>query len=264
LNAEETTGKNNNAKTQPKKSWLRRALSEPNAADWIIAAFTIVIGVVGIFQWRVIRGQLKVIEDGGADTHELAVQAKNQAIETGKANDLAKDALIKVQRAFVIVHRIPNIRAVIGDDGIPYYEFSFSVENSGTTPTRNYTAHINWMRYAKAMPHNFLFPDAWGKGVPHDNTFPVIGPRETTDFPVGLIPKSDVDAVHAHRLHIYIYGWIRYNNVFDGTPQHVTKFSYEVVSGGAKARLLNEGWTESIKLVGTGPRFNCFDEECKE
>ncbi len=66
----------------PKKSWLRRAASEANAADWIIAAFTVVIALVGILQWRVIGGQLDEMKKGGTDTHELAVQAKNQADRT--------------------------------------------------------------------------------------------------------------------------------------------------------------------------------------
>jgi hypothetical protein len=87
---------------QPKKSWLRRAFSEPNAADWIIAAFTFVIAVVGIFQWIVIRGQLSEMRAGGKDTHELAVQAKNQG---DASRDLAEAAKLQADRTKDIADR---------------------------------------------------------------------------------------------------------------------------------------------------------------
>src|SRR5579863_8458421 len=77
LNAEKTKGQGDDA-DQQQRSWLKRALSEPNGADWIIATFTVVIALVGILQWLVIGGQLTEMKNGGVDTHELAVQAKNQ------------------------------------------------------------------------------------------------------------------------------------------------------------------------------------------
>ncbi len=78
LSAEQFPGENN-APAQARRSWVPRAVSEPNAADWIVALFTVVIAFVGILQWKVIGGQLDEMKKGSADTHELAVQAKNQA-----------------------------------------------------------------------------------------------------------------------------------------------------------------------------------------
>src|SRR5260370_20749294 len=81
LSAEQFPGENN-AHAQARRSWVPRAVSEPNAADWIVALFTVVIAFVGILQWKVIGGQLDEMKKGSADTHELAVQAKNQADRT--------------------------------------------------------------------------------------------------------------------------------------------------------------------------------------
>jgi len=262
LNYKEADGEQSNASAQPKKSWLRRALSEPTGADWIIAAFTVVIAVVGIFQWIVIRGQLREMEKGGKDTHELAVQAKNQAIESGKANDLAKDALIKVQRAFVIIDTVPDMQPIEAN-GNQSILFNFYMENFGITPTRKTTAHINWATDQNALPDNFAFPDAWKAGVPHNNTQTVIGPKTKAPLNAGPIPKATIAKVFNHQMHLYFYGWVRYSDVFDNTPRHVTKFCYEMIPVEGKVHLQTGEVRASYQLATCG-RFNCNDEECRE
>lgn len=260
MNTKETAGENNNAKTQPKKFWLRRALSEPSAADWIIAAFTIVIGVVGIFQWLVIRGQLRVMEEGGADTHELAVQAKNQAIESGKANDFARDALVRVQRAFITIDTVPEMQTSL-NNGVQSMWFAFYIENSGTTPTRRLEAHINWLEAPGTMPSNFAFPDAGA--AERNKLVPVIGPKAKFPLIAGPISREFIEKLYRNEVHLYIYGWAAYNDIFDKTPRHITRFCYEVVYGGI-TRLPNGQEGPGIRIAITGTRFNCYDEECKQ
>lgn len=57
---------------------------------------------------------LKEIQKGGMDTHELAVQAKNQA-------DVARDSLQSVQRAFVFPGRPRNHSGHQRDNGKRHY-----------------------------------------------------------------------------------------------------------------------------------------------
>lgn len=52
-----------------------------------IALFALCSIVVGILQWNVMKGQLKVMQDGGTDTHNLAIAAGNQATWTQRLSD---------------------------------------------------------------------------------------------------------------------------------------------------------------------------------
>ena len=55
-----------------------------------IAFFGLCSVIVGVLQWRSMNGQLKEMQRGGTDTHELAVQAKNQADRTKDVADQMK------------------------------------------------------------------------------------------------------------------------------------------------------------------------------
>jgi len=104
-------------------SGFARKFSEPNLADWIIAAFTIVIGVVGIFQWRAISGQwgemkaagqqtdkliclyqqqLAALQQQATDTHDLAVQAGKQA-DAARASATTTLRMFEANRPVVVL-----------------------------------------------------------------------------------------------------------------------------------------------------------------
>jgi hypothetical protein len=261
LNAHQSK-KNGNSATEKKKWWIVRFFAESNATDWAIALLTAALVIVGYWQWQAISGQLEEMKKGGADTHELAIQAKNQAIESGKANDLAKDALIKVQRAFVIFNDVPDMQ-LIGANRNQAILFNFWLENSGTTPTRRFEAHINWAYGPNALPNNFTFPDKWPPGEPHVNKFAILGPRAKTPLNAGPISTAIIEKVFLHQMHLYFYGWARYNDVFDKTPRYVTKFCYEMIPAEGKLHLQGGDMRAGFQLVIYG-RFNCYDEECKE
>ena len=44
-----------------------------------MAAFTMVLVLVGVGTYLILKNQLREMHEGGTETHELAVQAKNQA-----------------------------------------------------------------------------------------------------------------------------------------------------------------------------------------
>lgn len=135
------------------------------------------------------------------------------------------------------------------------------MENYGTTQTRDLAGHINTMMGPNVIPKNFTFPDAGDRGS--DNAVPVIGPKDKFPLVGGPVPRDFIERLYRHELHLYFYGWVRYNDIFDKTPRHITRFCYEVVAGGV-TRLPSGQEGQGVRVVTIGTRFNCFDEECRD
>ncbi len=66
--------------------------------------------------------------------------------------------------------------------------------------------------------------------------------------------SADWDA-EGYSIH-FLFGSIHYTDMFDGTPEHITKFCY--VLKGTKS-----GGNLTVKSDGLCPYWNCSDEECK-
>jgi hypothetical protein len=206
-------------------------------------------------------GQLAEMRKSTKAAQDAANAARQGALEAKNANDFARDALVKVQRAFVVINKVPDMQLVEanGDLGIL---FNFYLENSGTTPTRKFTAHINWYYGSDPMPDNFAFPDRWKPDAPHRDPLDLIGPKGKSPLNAGPISRAIIERVLHQQLHLYFYGWARYNDIFSNTPRYVTKFCYEMVPGvGVPVQngLLREGY----QLMPCRNN-NCYDEECKE
>ena len=114
------------------------------------------------------------------------------------------------------------------------------------------------------MPTDFTFPDI-GTVQMRQGEIPA---RATGNATIeGIRPEVFVDAEH-NRSRIYVWGWITYNDVFKGTPRHLTEFCDEV----SNIKITNEdasqapqassefSWTLSFCLVS----HNCYDRQCSD
>src|ERR1700693_2571114 len=94
---------------------------------------------------------------------------------------------------------------------------------------------------AYLLDHADPTPSGWGRQVKHCHipdgfrfadypggrcTPSVIGPRSETYIPVN-IAIQDAIAAHERRKRILVYGWLEYNDIFEGSRRHRTEFCYE-------------------------------------
>jgi hypothetical protein len=184
-------------------------------------------------------------------------QTKRAATAAEKANETTTEALTSVQRAFVFVKSEHEVIA-FGPPGDQLFQITFRFENAGTTPTRNLKSHLNWRFQHEPMDQNFSFADQGGRETPA-----VLGPKEYFGLTTDSLPTKIFDEVVAKRIHFYVWGWAKYNDVFKNTAQHVTRFCYELFPFAAsmdkRTKLVNMQYR-----FNNCPYFNCADEDCKE
>jgi hypothetical protein len=130
----------------PEKSWPVRLVDDPD--DFLIALFTVVLGIAAIYQGRLLYKQdeklnrsLKVAEASSASA-EGGVKA---AVE---ANSISRETAKQQLRAYLSVdrykeYRIANIENNTTTNG-PQYSLSyyFNITNCGQTPATNVTVKV--------------------------------------------------------------------------------------------------------------------------
>jgi hypothetical protein len=86
--------------------------------------------------------------------------------------------------------------------------------------------------------------------------------------PAAAVTPQDIIAAQAGRKFIYLWGWMKYSDVFPKTPEHITRYCWLVLPGGdplafvphAPGRPPTPG-TLSFDTIHHS-EGNCIDEEC--
>lgn len=203
-------------------------------------------------------GQMTTLANQAIDQANAARQSAQEAKDS---NDFARDSLIRVQRALVVVDPVPSIQVNMDNTGTKGMWFNFFMENTGTTPTRRLEAHINVWKGPTTLPNDFGFPDV--NSGPNDRVTPIIGPKSRAPLIAGPISEDSIEKLDRKEVHLYAYGWVRYNDIFDKTPRHITKFCFEIISAGLIKDQSGQV-TPGIRVITTGTHFNCYDEECQK
>jgi len=198
-----------------------------------------------------------------AYTIKIYFANKKAAEAAEKAANAARDSLTVVQRAYVSIGEISGSRlGVSNNPNTIYLAVTFPWENAGYTPTRNMTTHISWYFYKHGLPKGWSFPDLWKVGQPHIPMGGVVSPRGKIGYTVGPITADDIRKIQLHKDRLFFWGWAKYRDVFDDTPEHVTQFCYELVgfNGNPFSPNLTEQFTP---LWNNCDSNNCQDRECK-
>lgn len=174
-----------------------------------------------------------------------------------EANNINRDALVSVQRAFINVGQSLQENAVIvpGQKEINNWEFRPRFTNSGATPTRNAHNHGNFLPWGGPLPEHFPFPDI---GQPGPDTPFILGPKEDVTGALLEVPIGTIKAVQDKTEHLYFYGWITYEDIFPKTSKHISMFCIELtdVRGELKTN------TPHAMAWAVCPIHNCADGEC--
>jgi hypothetical protein len=194
--------------------------------------------------------------------------------------DATRESYTAVQRAFVVSSGIKIEPKKDQDGAITGYELSPLIWNSGSTPTKDMRAvFIDPRQYRQNSyygpppdPDSFIIT-----GPSSDPTTPklsryVIGPHDYLP-PIArpfMLNRRTTQDILSGQLGSFYFGVIRYYDVFDGSPEHVTKFCYDLnsfVAGGA------EGFSASGPGLAAPavrpdfaicPHWNCADNECED
>lgn len=185
-----------------------------------------------------------------------------QWCEMRQATNLTREALTSVQRAFVFY--TPDVQPSwitdkVGSTKIVAWTYFIPRKNTGTTGTRNLREYVSASYGTDAITESFDFHDS-GDGVSGS-----ANPQVTNFFQTGQIPTASVQAAQNGKQHIYVFGWIRYNDVFEGTPERITKFCFEVhpLSGDyTNTKGGPFGTKANFCTVGSKTIHNCSDEDC--
>lgn len=211
---EQTTGQEK--ANQGKQGWewftdfALRVVSDPVAFFTLwIALFTAVLAWSTIKLWKAGERQISIAKDS-------ADAAKSSA-------DTARDALVKLQRAQLFVQDFPWLwRPDLGRSGKYLYDIQPLIINTGNTATKNMMVEVEYLESDGPLPSGFDFPYV---SPAHPS---LVRPNGSVKGKHIYITDEELVEIQAGPTHFYIYGRITYNDVFDGTPVHTTRFCTEV------------------------------------
>jgi hypothetical protein len=170
-----------------------------------------------------------------------------------KQNRISRDSLEKVQRAFVSFSPdITNLWITDTEDSpdITAWRFQVAIRNSGATTTRRLQDHIFIKSLPGTIPDNFDFHDL------ESGEKSMVAPQDHIFYWTDPISVQDMAKPGEHT---YLYGWATYNDVFEGTDLHITKFCYEVHP--VLRNFTSKTWISRTTLCPD--HHNCTDDDCK-
>ncbi|WP_353071484.1 hypothetical protein [Tunturiibacter gelidiferens] len=178
-----------------------------------------------------------------------------------RVSDQTAAANVATQRAFISFSGVggqnisdPTGKTLVGMSLSPVWQ------NSGTTPGRDAISQVNWQVWPTDIPEGFTFPD---NSSVERRKF-VIGPKTPLALQMGGIPIEQFDQVRQRKFRLFVFGWVRYRDIFPDTPVRLTEFCSEIVNiASTKADMTDP--TNNFSWAAQGCReYNCYDEECPD
>ena len=189
---------------------------------------------------------------------KLAGQALAQANATRNLAQTSKDALESVQRAFVFTSTGHGDPPVMSDGPPTTVSIAVPFENSGSTPTQNLTAHINWIAMPPGVGEDY-FGDMLVNGAVPADTDAVLGPHSAGSTLNVVLPRDTFIQATKGQTSVRIWGWIKYRDIFKDTPRRLTEYCYHLRFSG---KIVND--IPATYTLENCPTHNCSDEQCKD
>ncbi len=220
-----------------RQKWLHKYYCDIRITDFYVAYFTgaLVLVTFGLafLGWRQVGSMRRTIK----------------TMETTEQRQLR--AYVFIKQISYFSHYDPSTKS-----------FWWSVqpiwENSGGTQTRDLFINVNSRVDPSPLPDNFDFQD----GPKNPNIPCVMGPRSTLRGASITITGADLQAVRDRKKHFHIWGWAKYNDIFQGTSAHVTRFCCDIsFLGDPHAHISDKN---IVEMIFTNYRkYNCSDDECE-
>lgn len=208
------------AKEQTSKPELKPFLSH---GEWVMGSLTAIYVVISFFSFRAIRRQA-----------DIAGQAATAAGDAARAAERNTDALINIERPFLLVTRarydvLPRTRPDGRSENVSHVHISS--QNSGHSPAWPVTLGGRFKAFAKAedLPQE---PD-YG-AIDEIQTYGIVIPPGEEREILNITHEGAEDefsAVVTGEMFWFAYGFIRYRDIFG--REHETRFCY--ASSGGRA-----------------------------
>lgn len=225
-----------NNKGKNKRQWY------DNSTDWLLVLFNglLVVATIALF----------ISAERGVDA------AKRSAEAADRSAQIAENGLSKLQRAFITINRIFYL-SHLGDDGTVWWSAHLDWQNSGNSPARKVRPF-----FTRYFEDNDI-PAAYKFAVPSGRPELFVGPHAGMQSGGFGITADEFKMVREGKKFLYIWGQIDYRDIFDGTPDHVTKFLIQVKDFRGDVTKVWDDKTNVIEvLMDTPGRHNCADEDC--
>jgi hypothetical protein len=216
----------------------------------ILAVAIIGYGAFATWQTLLMNRQIATMRSE-SQTLNKTLTALNQS----SAN--TRDVMIDSQRAYVVFRGLTLSGASDpSDPNRPSFQVNPVWANDGNTPTRDMTIYTNPIRpilhpvMEIAMPHT---PDI-SPGL--------LAPRATGMGASSFISANQLAAIRDGQLKMYIWGWVKYNDVFPNTPQHQTRFCLIVNTFQGDPNVPGEAAVGGPPCGQAGDHYECTDQEC--
>jgi hypothetical protein len=181
-----------------------------------------------------------------------------------RVSDSTDKAIRVTQRAFVNYQGVRTDPANQDAISMKIVEYGFNVnwENSGTTPTRNATMHVNHYFAKEAIPKGWNYPDLYPDSIEQTPAHVVLGPKGHIATTPTNVPTVQMQTVSNKMGHYYFYGWLMYNDVFGKKPVHITEFCTEIVV--LPGQDMSNAAVVPAIIQSDCPEHNCYDTECTD
>jgi hypothetical protein len=138
-------------------------------------------------------------------------------------------------------------------------------QNSGDTPTKDMRMHTSCELRNTPLPSGFDF----GRATTQVGTG-FLGPRATTtgsqapNFPMASLTPQNLRDVQQGTLFLYLWGWVRYFDVFPNTKEHITRFCWLVMPVGDPFTYVPDDPQHTLRFTTIHQtEGNCADDECR-
>jgi hypothetical protein len=253
-NSEERAEKEEHERQEKVQIDEKVAFETQRVADYTrwLAAFTLALFCAALGQIVLFWVQLRYMRVGTNDTGVAALAAQSSA-------DIAKQSMVSSNRAYVHHNGCRWISHTDTKDGHNFWSIRPRWINSGNTPTRHLSVHIQYLLLDAALDPKYAF-DIPLNAVP---VFSTIAPKGEIESEYYNISGADLIAVRDEKKFFYIWGVVRYRDVFPKTPERITKFCVQAKSVTGNP---NKGWNATNNpveiLLANYHRHNCSDEDC--
>jgi hypothetical protein len=96
-------------------------------------------------------------------------------------------------------------------------------ETPGLTPARRLVASVEHRMFTPVEEPTISFDPAPPEVVRFD-----VGPQTTFQGNALIVPLSDIQQILEQKARMFIWGACEYDDVFENTPHHLTKYCFEV------------------------------------